>query len=146
MGEHHALGRARRAAGVEDPGEVLLADVGREVRRRGAREQLPRTPRPCRSPCRRTAAGRRRAPGEQHLGARVLQGVAQLGVGVARVERDDHEPAPPGTPVQLEVAVAVRAHDRDAVALREAERRAGHPRAGGSGPTSPRRSGSRPRT
>ena len=142
VGEHHALRRPRRAAGVEEPGEVLLADVVGEVGRRGAGEQLlvplAHVDRRARRTSARSPTGR---PANSTLAPGVLQRVAQLGVGVALVERDDDQPRAGDRLVQLEVAVAVRAHDRDAVALREAEPAAARRRAAGSGPTSPRRSG-----
>ena len=39
VAQHDALGRARRAAGVEEPGEVVLGDVVGEVAASGAGEQ-----------------------------------------------------------------------------------------------------------
>ena len=60
-------------------------------------------------------------PGEQHRGAGVVERVAQLGLGVPLVERDeDHARARHGL-VQLEVAVAVRPDHGDPVAGAEPE-------------------------
>ena len=58
---------------------------------------------------------------EQHLGARVLQRVAELRGGVALVERDEHHSRAGNRLIELEVAVAVGTDDGDAVPGAHAE-------------------------
>ena len=62
-----------------------------------------------------------RSVGEQHLRLRVLERVAELGVGVALVQRDEHHARTGHRLVQLDVAVAVRADHGDPVAVAETE-------------------------
>ena len=58
---------------------------------------------------------------EQHPRLRVLERVVELGVGVALVQRDERHARAGHRLVQLDVAMAVRADDRDPVAVAEPE-------------------------
>ena len=122
VAEHDALGRARRTAGVEEPGEVVLGDVvGEGGRVRAGEQRLVAVAGVDDVLDARGQVGDL-AVGEQDPRARVLQRVAQLRVGVAVVERHEHRARARDRLVQLEVAVRVPGDDGDAVPATGPER------------------------
>ena len=101
--EHHALGGAGRAARVEQPGHRVVLEPFERLSRGRRRPGTPRS-RPrgrSRAPRVSLRVRRSRGPANSTLAPGVLERVAQLGLGVALVERhQDHARgrAPPGTP------------------------------------------------
>ncbi len=94
---------------AEERREVLLDVRDDEPLHRGAGDRLLRD-------------GIQAREDDQRLGARVRELTAQLGRRVERVDRDDHGPGAQ-RPVEGDDELrAVREHERDAVALRHAER------------------------
>lgn len=57
------------------------------------------------------------APGKQHPGARVLEGVAQLRHCVPLVERNEDHARAGNRLIDLQIPMAVRSHDSNAVTL-----------------------------
>ena len=135
VAQHHALGAARGAAGIEQRRQILPA-AARIRRRRAAGDE--------RLIGQRARRRRIAAPGDHGLQARHLGqefsgpvgqgriedeghglGIAELGqdLGLAqpRVERDEDAAAPAGSVVELDAAMAVLAQHRDAVAAFHAE-------------------------
>ena len=121
VAQHHALGRARRAARVEEPGERLARDARTELVLAGAGEERLVVVGDRHDALDDAGERARVAVGEQHPRAGVAQRVRQLGLGVAGVERDEHEVPGRDTEVGLDVRVRVRGEDRHPVAGLESE-------------------------
>ncbi|MEY9615340.1 hypothetical protein ABIF21_008214 [Bradyrhizobium elkanii] len=134
MAQHHALGAAGGAAGVEDAGEIVTAahGIGHRCAARDQRLVILHAGRRLAlvgidqlqagdGACQRRADRRKRLVDEQDRCAAVAQRVLVLQRRPADVERHDHGAGPADGEVELEIAVGVERQDRDAVAVQRAE-------------------------
>ena len=141
VGEHRALGAARRARGVEDQGGVLERDRRRLVEGR-ARRDLRRVVQRARVAVRvhrehgglPGLGGQRGGVGAVHedRGAGVVEHVADLRAREAVVQRDGDRAEQPGGEERLEHLDGVDAQVRHAVAAADAEPTQGARQPGGA--------------
>ena len=122
VGEHHALRRSRRAACVEEARDRGVGQVVGEVGGLGLGQHLLVTVLEIDDvlDARRQAVDH--AVREQHARLRIRERVVQLRIGMALVERHERHRASGHRLVQLDVAMAVRAHDADAIPRLHPER------------------------
>ena len=133
VAQHHALGTAGGAAGVEDAGQILAR--GHRVRNGLARsDQFLVVLRLRRSLIvigidqfhrhgfrELDAHFGKRLVDDEHRSAAVVQGVFDLGVAPADVGGHDHRARPGDTEIEFEVAVGIEHQHRDPVASLDAE-------------------------
>ena len=135
VAEHHALGTAGGAAGIEDAGKI--GAIAHRIRHRLAAFDQRLVPFHSRrrfafvgvdqlqarnSLRQRRADGGKRLVDEQDVGAAIAHGVFVLERAPADVERHDDGAGPAGGQIKLEIAVGVERQHRDAVADAGAER------------------------
>ena len=148
VAEHHALGPAGGAAGVEDGGEIVAAAAGVVRPARGRRRAARRTSsRPVRgsSPAWTTCvevrvrrADARDVAGEgvvddEHAGVDLGERLGDLGDAPAQVDRDDDAARPQRRGEELVIAVGVQRQDRGALAVLDAQLLQARPRGGRCG-------------
>ena len=121
VGEHRALGPARGAAGIEQPGDRVRPDL--DERHRVARQQLAVVGRADLDHPQALEAGLERADrvdqvrgGEGEPGAGVAQDVGELARVQPGVDRQHGETGIPAGEQQLDVVAAVGHHQRDPIA------------------------------
>jgi hypothetical protein len=132
VAQHHALGAAGGAAGVEDPGQLLARRHRvRNGRARGDQffvilglgragivvgiDQFQRN-----GLCELDAHRGEGLVHHQHRGAAVMQGVLDLGAAPADVGWNDHRTGPGDAEIEFEITVGVEHQHRDAVTAPDA--------------------------
>ena len=122
VAEHHPFRGAGRAAGVEQPREGVLGYLLPQRNRLALSKQLlvvaGQLDHLLDDRCQRT----RVAVSHQDPRPGILDRVFQLGIGMARVQRNDHQSGRRDGHVQLQVAMAVAGDHGDTVAVHEAQR------------------------